>query len=73
MMLQLACSTKPKQYDAGINDISKLVTSMTEMMVTDVTNPPLAARFFAYTMMAGYEVAVLHDASLPALTGHIKE
>lgn len=29
---------------------------MTELMVKDVTNPPLAARFFSYPCMAGYEV-----------------
>jgi hypothetical protein len=36
-------------------DISLVLTRMTELMIHDVTNPPLAARFFAYACLAGYE------------------
>ncbi|GGH00046.1 hypothetical protein GCM10007352_01200 [Mucilaginibacter phyllosphaerae] len=38
-------------------------------MVHDVTNPPLAARFFAYTCLAGYEVVAQNDASLKNMHG----
>lgn len=42
-------------------DISGVVTTMTRIMVHDVTNPPLAARFFAYSCLAGYEVVTGND------------
>ena len=36
--------------------ITAVITKMTDIMVHDVTNPPLAARFFSYACLAGYEV-----------------
>ena len=47
--------------------IRQLTDRMTDIMVHDVTNPPLAARFFAYTCLAGYEVAVQHDPALKSM------
>jgi hypothetical protein len=43
------------------SDISCITTRMTEIMVHDITNPPLAARFFSYTCLAGYEIISQHD------------
>jgi hypothetical protein len=43
------------------NDISKVIGEMTNVMVHDVTNPPLAARFFAYTCLAGYQIVQQED------------
>src|SRR3954447_11478813 len=37
-------------------EIGKVINQMTELMIHDVTNPPLAARFFSYACLAGYEV-----------------
>ncbi|HMH32969.1 MAG TPA: vanadium-dependent haloperoxidase [Puia sp.] len=34
---------------------------MTDLMVHDITNPPLAARFFSYACLAGYEVISQND------------
>jgi hypothetical protein len=36
--------------------ISDIIYQMTDIMVHDVTNPPLASRFFSYACLAGYEV-----------------
>ena len=33
------------------NDLAKVIDAMTEMMIHDVTNPPLAARFFSYACL----------------------
>ncbi|MDR6944759.1 vanadium-dependent haloperoxidase [Mucilaginibacter pocheonensis] len=49
------------------HDAGKVTAHMTEVMVHDVTNPPLAARFFAYTCLAGYEVISQHDKTLKGL------
>ncbi|MBC7919511.1 MAG: vanadium-dependent haloperoxidase [Ferruginibacter sp.] len=42
---------------------------MTEIMVHDVTNPPLAARFFSYACLAGYEVVAQHNRAYPRPRG----
>jgi hypothetical protein len=46
---------------------------MSAIMIHDVTNPPLAARFFAYTCLAGYEVVSENDSSLPTMHGKLNE
>ena len=38
-------------------------------MVHDVTNPPLAARFFSYTCLAGYEVVAQNDSASKSMHG----
>ncbi|MEO7766771.1 MAG: vanadium-dependent haloperoxidase, partial [Ferruginibacter sp.] len=50
-------------------DISGVITQMTNIMVHDITNPPLAARFFAYTCLAGYEVCAQNTQSLKSMHG----
>lgn len=43
---------------------------MTRLMLHDVTNPPLAARFYAYATLAGYVVLSQHDSvACPSLAG----
>ncbi|GAA3968273.1 vanadium-dependent haloperoxidase [Mucilaginibacter dorajii] len=54
-------------------DITKAVDQMTLVMVHDVTNPPLAARFFSYACISGYEVLSQHDGSLQKLSRVINQ
>lgn len=49
--------------------ISQVTARMTDVMVHDVTNPPLAARFFAYAYLAGYEVIAENDQALRPMNG----
>lgn len=49
------------------NAISGVITEMTEVMVHDITNPPLAARFFSYACLSGYEVIAQNDSSFKSL------
>ena len=44
--------------------ISQVVTKMTDLMIHDITNPPLASRFFSYATLAGYEVLAENDSTL---------
>lgn len=45
---------------------------MTGLMLHDVTNPPLAARFYAYATLAGYVVLSQHDSlACPSLVGKL--
>src|SRR5438094_5139791 len=50
-------------------DISDVLNQMTDLMVDDVTNPPLAARFFSYACLAGYEVVCENNNKFKSLHG----
>ena len=52
-------------------DISKTVNKMSAIMIHDVTNPPLAARFYAYTCLAGYEVVAENDTAFKSMKGKL--
>ncbi|HEX5025487.1 MAG TPA: vanadium-dependent haloperoxidase [Agriterribacter sp.] len=46
---------------------------MTELMIHDITNPPLAARFFSYACLAGYEVIVQNDSAFQSMHGILRD
>jgi hypothetical protein len=50
-------------------DISRVITEMTDIMVHDITNPPLAARFFAYSCLSGYEIISQNDTAAVRMHG----
>jgi hypothetical protein len=54
-------------------DVTKVINQVTFIMVHDVTNPPLAARFFSYTCLAGYEVVAENDKSVKSMYGVLNE
>lgn len=66
-----SCSSERKKYQAGVDQIAGVVNNMTDLMVHDVTNPPLAARFFAYCMLAGYEVVSKNDSSVKSFKSRL--
>lgn len=53
--------------------ISRVIDEMTDLMVNDVTNPPLAARFYAYATLAGYEVISQNDSAHQSMHGILNE
>jgi hypothetical protein len=58
----IGCNQPAKQSpELGNAVIGEVIHEMTEIMVHDVTNPPLASRFFSYACLAGYEVVALND------------
>ncbi|OGX91784.1 vanadium-dependent haloperoxidase [Hymenobacter coccineus] len=61
------------EYEPGADRIGWAVDQMNELMLHDVTNPPLAARFFAYATLAGYEVLAQTDPAAPALGPRLHE
>ncbi|MEX8547870.1 MAG: vanadium-dependent haloperoxidase [Mucilaginibacter sp.] len=67
-----SCSQK-KQPELTNRDVSKVISQMSELMVHDVTNPPLAARFFAYSCLAGYEVVSENDKHIKSMQGVLNE
>ncbi|MDO7848477.1 vanadium-dependent haloperoxidase [Hymenobacter sp. M29] len=61
----------PTAYEPAADRIGWVVDGMNELMMHDVTNPPLAARFFAYSLLAGNEVLARHDPACPSLAGRL--
>jgi len=55
------------------DEITNVVKSMTDIMIHDVTNPPLASRFFSYASLAGYEVITQNNPQFKSLHGLLKD
>lgn len=47
--------------------IPQQVFALTEVMYHDVVNPPAAARFYAYSLLGGYEVLYQLDPTIPRI------
>ncbi|MGZ3751311.1 MAG: vanadium-dependent haloperoxidase [Mucilaginibacter sp.] len=56
-----SCTSSHTKPQLNTRDISRAIETMTHIMVHDVTNPPLAARFYAYACLAGFEVVTEND------------
>jgi hypothetical protein len=68
-----ACKNNVSAPILSNDDVTKVTNQMTEIMVHDITNPPLAARFFAYTCLAGYTVMAQNDSLLKPMKGILNE
>ncbi|MCF2488176.1 vanadium-dependent haloperoxidase [Dyadobacter sp. CY347] len=53
--------------------IGNVTLQMTDVMIHDVTNPPLSARFFAYACLAGYEVVSQNDTAYKSMHGILND
>jgi hypothetical protein len=75
LMIELAgCTSHTHQTPALTTPvIGQVITKMTEVMIHDITNPPLAARFFSYACLAGYEVVAQNNPSYKSMHGVLKE
>jgi hypothetical protein len=68
-----SCGRQEQAVAFNSGDIDHVITRMTEIMVHDVTNPPLAARFFSYACLAGYEVVAENDSSIRSMHGMLND
>jgi membrane-associated phospholipid phosphatase len=48
-------------------EIDKVILEMTDLMIHDVTNPPLAMRFYSYACLAAYSLSSNYDSTLPKI------
>jgi hypothetical protein len=71
LIFLFGCAQKPKPFTA--THISEVITQMTEVMIHDITNPPLAARFFAYACLAAQEVISQNDSSIKTMHGRLND
>jgi len=65
--LQAHGSALDEQLNPG-----KALDAINMMMVHDVVSPPVAARYYAYSMLGAYSIVAAHNKSLPALQGLVK-
>ena len=72
-ILSSNCGNKQQSPKLTSADITKVINKMSLIMIHDVTNPPLAARFFAYTCLAGYEVVSENDKGFKSMHGVLNE
>lgn len=69
-----SCATKEKKSAHLTTDhISKVIGEMSQIMIHDVSNPPLAARFFSYACLSGYEIISQNDSAFKSLHGVINK
>lgn len=74
LMIVFGCAKKQKHTSNLENkEISALMGEMSSLMIHDVTNPPLATRFFSYACLAGYEVVSQNDTAFRSMHGIVKE
>ena len=66
-----SCTQKKQPATFSNKDLAKVISTMTNIMLQDITNPPLAARFFSYTCLAGYEVVAQYDATFKPMYGKL--
>ena len=71
--LMVACSRPSQEVAVNSAQLSKVIEKMTDIMVHDVTNPPLAARFFSYATLAGYEIVSKHNKQLKSMHGRLNQ
>ncbi len=62
-----------KVQKAQINDFADQVFEISSVMLHDVINPAAASRFYAYSMLAAYQVVVASNETLPELSTRFKE
>ncbi|MFD1145202.1 vanadium-dependent haloperoxidase [Larkinella insperata] len=72
LFIFIGCRSE-KTPELSSREITKVVDEMTEVMIHDVTNPPLAARFFTYACLAGYEVVSQNDKGYRSMHGVLNE
>jgi hypothetical protein len=67
------CKKSEQKTEISPDVIGQITLQMTDVMVHDVTNPPLSARFFSYVCLAGYEVVAQNDTAFKTMHGVLND
>src|SRR6478752_7436911 len=67
------CSRPAANVEFKSEQVTRVIEQMTDIMVHDVTNPPLAARFFSYATLAGYEIVSQNDRGFKSMHGRLNQ
>lgn len=73
LLMTVGSGCRKRQPVLTNDDVGRVIAQMTDIMIHDVTNPPLAARFFAYTCLAGYEIVQHEDDRIRPLDGVLND
>jgi PAP2 superfamily len=76
LLLFIIHSCKNKENKTPIleaKEIQNVIQHMTDIMVHDITNPPLAARFFSYACLSGYEIVAQNDTAFHSMKGRLND
>src|SRR5690554_6028590 len=68
-----ACTQKQPPAKLDNQYLGQVFNKMTDIMVHDISNPPLAARFYSYASLAGYEIISQNDPDYPSMYGKLNE
>lgn len=71
LILLFSCTPKKQPTVFSNKELEKVIFTMTDIMLQDITNPPLAARFFSYACLAGYEVVTQYDTTFKTMYGKL--
>ncbi|WP_163380355.1 vanadium-dependent haloperoxidase [Cyclobacterium sp. SYSU L10401] len=71
LVFLVSCQAPSEKKPIGAETIGWITEKMTDLMVHDITNPPLAARFYAYACLSGYEVIALENEDYPSFSGFV--
>jgi hypothetical protein len=72
-LLTMACEGPVEKRAIPAASIGWATEKMTELMVHDITNPPLAARFYAYACLSAYETIAISDEKYPSFNGFLNK
>jgi hypothetical protein len=53
-------------------EIAPIVNAINMVMIHDVISPPVAARYYSYAMMSGYQIVSQNNAKIPALATFVR-
>ncbi len=73
VLIVTGCKQPAQKREFDSKDISIVITRMSDLMVHDVTNPPLAARFFSYACLSGYEIVSQNNPKYKRMYGVLNE
>jgi len=73
ILLLAACKQNLKTSQLSNKNSSDVLAMMSDLMVHDVTNPPLAARFFSYACLAGYEIVSQNNTKYKSMHGVLND
>ena len=74
VVLVFACSSNSGEYKAKVQNpefTHRTLKKITDLIVHDIFSPPVAARIYAYTSIAGYEALIRQDSKYVSMAGQL--
>lgn len=72
-LMVAGCTQSRNEIKVEGKQLSAVLGEMTDIMLHDVTSPPLGARFFGYACLSGYEILSENDSSYKSMYGILND